>query len=170
MYLNVEEVNSALASLETAYPALCRRVPLPNQTHEGRSSWALWIGKRDTHKGGGVLFTACLHAREWGGAEICIYFASDLLEAYTAGTGLQYGGKRFTASQIKTIVEHREVFVFACVNPDGRHYSQTSDPMWRKNRNPASSGGSPWKIGVDVNRNFDFLWNSQKHFHPVAAG
>jgi hypothetical protein len=39
--------------------------------------------------------------------------------------------------------------------------------MWRKNRNPASSGGDPNKIGVDPNRNYDFLWDFETAF---AAG
>jgi murein tripeptide amidase MpaA len=51
------------------------------------------------------------------------------------------------------------------VNPDGKVYSQTNDPTasgsqgtwWRKNRNP--NPGLPAR-GVDLNRNFDFLWSS----------
>jgi murein tripeptide amidase MpaA len=57
--------------------------------------------------------------------------------------------------------------VFPDVNPDGKNYSQTHDPnsstfqgfWWRKNRNPNTAVGHP-KPGVDLNRNFDFLWAS----------
>jgi murein tripeptide amidase MpaA len=58
--------------------------------------------------------------------------------------------------------------VFPDINPDGRNYSQTMVALWRKNRNPAASGGQPNKIGVDVNRNYDFLWDFNVAFSPVA--
>jgi hypothetical protein len=54
------------------------------------------------------------------------------------------------------------------VNPDGRNFSQTSQGLWRKNRNPADSGGDPGKIGIDINRNQDFLWNFNSAFAPGA--
>jgi hypothetical protein len=41
--------------------------------------------------------------------------------------------------------------------------------MWRKNRNPASSGGNPARIGVDINRNYDFLWDYTTAFHPNVS-
>jgi murein tripeptide amidase MpaA len=170
-YLNVTEVDSALLGLAQTYPDLCSAIELPNTTTEGRTCRALRIGKAGTAKSKGILFTGCIHAREWGGAEICVYFAADLLEAYAAGAGLKYGGKAFSANQIRRIVEEMDVFVFPCVNPDGRHYSQTQDPLWRKNRNPAESGAQPHRIGVDNNRNFDFLWDFHKHFaFNVAVG
>jgi murein tripeptide amidase MpaA len=170
-YLNVTEVESAIAGLASQYPALCQRIALPHTTPEGRTCHALRIGKQGTVKSKGVLFTACQHAREWGGAEICVYFAADVLESYAASAGLQYGGKTFSAADIQQIVEQMDVFVFPCVNPDGRHYSQTQVALWRKNRNPANSGGNPACVGVDLNRNYAFLWDFLKHFHPsVTSG
>jgi len=59
--------------------------------------------------------------------------------------------------------------VFPQVNPDGRLYSMTVDADWRKNRRPAPSGHAGAAcVGVDVNRNYDFLWNFTKHFDPHA--
>ena len=54
------------------------------------------------------------------------------------------------------------------VNPDGRHHSQTVKAMWRKNRNPDDAGGRPSCVGVDLNRNYNFLWDFPKHFSPDA--
>ncbi len=49
------------------------------------------------------------------------------------------------------------------MNPDGRHYSQTTEEvLWRKNRRPHPSSGNC--VGVDVNRNFDFLWDHLTKF------
>jgi DNA-binding NarL/FixJ family response regulator len=100
-------------------------------------------------------------------------FAADLLEAYRMNTGLVYGGVSYTAVEIQRIVNRVDVVVFPDINPDGRNHSQTPAPtgyaMWRKNRNPESSGGDPKKIGVDVNRNYDFLWDFETTFHPSAV-
>ncbi len=60
-------------------------------------------------------------------------------------------------------MENLEVFVFPDVNPDGKHFSQTGrsaeEVYWRKNRNPNAITNTG-DIGVDINRNFDFLWSS----------
>lgn len=48
------------------------------------------------------------------------------------------------------------------INPDGVNYDQTSNSCWRKNRNPKSSGGRAGSIGIDLNRNFDFVWDLSK--------
>jgi murein tripeptide amidase MpaA len=167
-YLNLAEIDSALAGLAQQYPSLCELVTLPNPTFEGRTSYALRIGRK-TSLADAVLFTACQHAREWGGADICVYFAADLLEAYTLGTGLTYGGKQFSSLSIRRVVERLNVVVFPCVNPDGREYDQ-QDPsrLWRKNRNPAQSGGDPARVGVDLNRNHSLLWDFRTKFHPQA--
>lgn len=165
-YLNVDEVESALQGLAQAYPSLCELVTLPEKSIEGRTCHALRIGKDSVADG--VLFTACAHAREWGGAEICVYFAADLLAAYNAGTGLAYGGKSFSRHAIRSIVENLDVLVFPCVNPDGRAFDQQYDVLWRKNRNPAQSSGVPQRVGIDLNRNHDFLWDFRTKFNPAA--
>ncbi len=170
-WLNVKEVESALVGLAAAHSDLCERITLPNKTFEKRTCSAVRIGsKAGVGSRIGILFTGSVHGCEWGGADICVSFASDLLEAVATGSGLAYGGKSFTAGEVKAITTSLDVFVFPCVNPDGRHYSQQTDPTWRKNRNPASSGGDPTRIGVDVNRNFDFLWDFATKMDSLAPG
>jgi murein tripeptide amidase MpaA len=86
-------------------------------------------------------------------------FGLSLCQVYKNGTGLTFGSKSYDPSTIKNIVETLDVFIFPLVNPDGRIFVQSplGDAMWRKNRNPNS--GLPCK-GVDINRNYDFLWDS----------
>ncbi len=127
---------------------------------EGRTSHALRVALGPLDDRPAMLFIGGQHAREWGSSEICINVATDLLEAYDLGTGLTYGGKSFSAAQVVQLVEHTQIFLFPCVNPDGRNHSQTAAPMWRKNRNPAGA--------VDINRNYDFLWDFQTTFSPSA--
>jgi murein tripeptide amidase MpaA len=167
-FLNVVEIESALSGLASAYPSISQLITLPFFTVEGRQSHALLIGTGNGCPQTGVLIISGAHAREWGGPDICINFAADLLEAYSMGTGLVYGGTSYTAGQIKSIIERLDLIVFPDINPDGRNYSQNTYAMWRKNRNGASSGGQASKIGVDVNRNYDFLWDFNTAFAPGA--
>jgi murein tripeptide amidase MpaA len=166
--MNITEIESALIHFETAYPQLCERIKLPEETCEGRSCHALRIGKHPSAEQLAVLIIGGVHAREWGGPDIVINFAGDLLRAYSRGKGLRYTNKAFQAGDIRTIVEERTVVIFPCANPDGVEFSQTQNQMWRKNRNPTHSGGEPKKIGVDINRNYDFLWDFKKFFHRAA--
>jgi murein tripeptide amidase MpaA len=177
-YLNVDAVESAIAALAATYPNHCQLITLPNKTIEGRVCHALTIGNSSKSSGtsGGdvaadnytLFLTGAIHAREWGGSEICVYFVADILEAYTLKTGLRYGRKYFDADQVRSVVEDLKLIVFPVVNSDGRHYSQTTDPLWRRNRNPSESGGDPNCIGVDLNRNYDFLWDFPKLFSNKA--
>lgn len=173
-FLNVTEIESALIGLNNTYPGLTQLLPLPNVTHEGRHSHALLIrGNPRFHCRPALVFVSGVHAREWGGPDVLVNLAADLLKAYTSKSGLAYAAKTFSAAAIRAIVDRTDVVVFPDINPDGRNYSMGGAPnsnqaFWRKNRNPASSGGDPAKVGVDVNRNYDFLWDFKTKFSPFA--
>ncbi len=172
-FLKVPEIESALAALNRAYPGLTQLITLPNVTHEGRTSHALAIKAIGVRCRTALVFIRGAHAREWGGPDVLVNLAADVLEAYTANAGLGYGNKTFSAGEVRDIVRSTTIVVIPDINPDRRAYSlaaaaHTAQAMWRKNRNPASSGGSPSKIGVDVNRNYDFLWNFPVSFSPNA--
>ncbi|HNH48128.1 MAG TPA: M14 family metallopeptidase [Myxococcota bacterium] len=167
-YLNVDEVESALIAMAREWPTLCERIVLPKRSCEGRSISALRIGRLPEEEGDVLLISGCHHAREWGGADICVSLAADILEAYSRGTGLKYGGKSFSKAELARVVEGMHLVILPNVNPDGRHHSQTQDRLWRRNRNRSYAGGNPTCIGVDLNRNYDFLWDFRKHFHPKA--
>lgn len=173
-YLNVVEVESAIANLAAAYPALTSLVALPNLSIEGRTCHFLRISNGGFGTRDAVMMIGGQHAREWGSSDILVNFATDLLSAYTNNAGLQYGGKSFSAATIQAMVNTLEFVIFPQVNPDGRLYSMTHDVNnpngWRKNRNTASSGGSLSKIGVDLNRNYEFLWNFATKMAPSAPG
>src|SRR5882762_9175157 len=113
--MNTAEIESALVHFVTSYPELCQRVELPEQTHEGRTCHALRIAKGYDKSKPAALIIGGVHAREWGGPDIVINFASDILRAYTQGKGLKYLKKVFSASEIKTIIETGTVVIFPCV-------------------------------------------------------
>lgn len=165
-YMTAEEVESALINLQILHPDLVTLIELPHHTWENRISHAVRVRAGKTENRIGVLFTGSMHAREWGGSDICMSFLVNFINAYRDNKGVTFGGKIFTAAQVCTILENIDLFVFPDVNPDGKNYSQTNDPIsneqgfwWRKNRNPNTSV-DPSNPGVDLNRNFDFLWNS----------
>jgi len=168
LIMNTTEIVSALAYYEKTYPRLCQRIVLPEKTFEKRTCYALRIARSRGRNKPAVLIIAGVHAREWGGPDIVINFAGDVLRANHNRKGLQYLKKSFSVRDIKTIIEDRTIFIFPCVNPDGVEFSHNKQHLWRKNRNPTYSKGDPRRIGVDINRNYDFLWNFKKYFHPAA--
>jgi murein tripeptide amidase MpaA len=167
-YLNVAQVESAVQAYATLNPTFTQLINLPHATHEGRACRALKIASGGGSDRIGVYFIGGVHAREWGNPDILIHFIQQLTQAYRLGTGVALGGKSFTAAQIQDIVKRLDLFVFPQVNPDGRNYSMVTEAMWRKNRRGGLGTGTGCP-GVDINRNYDFLWNFPTYFHPSAG-
>jgi carboxypeptidase T len=163
-YLTVDEIESSLQVLAATYPGIASVFPLPERSWEGRQSDVLHLRAGARQERPAVLLTGGVHAREWGGSDICVAFATNLLRSYQAGSSLKYGQKTFPAAAVRRILEDLDVFVVPDVNPDGKAYSQSRDAVgpqnfwWRKNRRAADMPSGI--IGVDINRNFDFLWAS----------
>lgn len=171
-YLTVEQIESGLKDLRDRYQGadVCRLVQLRHHTYKQRWVHALRIGRyEDNGNRAGVLFLANVHGNEWGGSDAVLSFASDLLQAWESGTGLTYGGAAFSAEEIASIIDLCDVFVVGCVNPDGRAFSQEKpeNKDWRKNRRPINDADT--RIGADINRNFDFLFDIEAAFDPSVV-
>ncbi|KAF2688392.1 Zn-dependent exopeptidase [Lentithecium fluviatile CBS 122367] len=163
--MNVAEISSAIKALGTTYGV--STVTLPYKTFNGATQTAAYVGAGTDKSNYHLYLSAGVHARERGGPDNLIYWISDLLAANKSGSGLTYGKKTYTNAQVKSVLSAGIVF-FPLVNPDGVTYDQSSGSLWRKNRN-TKSGSSGSSIGVDINRNFDFLWNFKKYFDPSEA-
>jgi hypothetical protein len=173
-YLNVAEVETALAlAARSENAAFTELTTLPHRTWEGRTCSALRIHAGQKARAG-VYLLGGVHAREWGSPDILVNLVQLLTDAYRTGTGITQGGASISADEVRRIVTTLDVVVFPQANPDGRHHSMTRDPMWRKNRRPAEPGqpacpgGGGNGPGVDLNRNYDFLWEYTTAFSPQA--
>jgi murein tripeptide amidase MpaA len=156
-YLDSVGIEACLQYLANTYPGIVQLIPLPETSVEGRTirSIKLGTGGGDRH---GLLLLGGVHARELVPPDALVSMALRICQAYTAGNGLTFGGRTYTAGAIKLLVEALDTFILPLVNPDGRTFVQApgGDAWWRKNRRPVGSGC----IGVDINRNYDFLWSS----------
>ncbi len=170
MWTNVDEIETAIQNFATAHPSIAERIALPEQAVSvdagvaPRPVSALRIGANAAGAADGALLIFGQHAREWVPPEVALEFAAGLLGAYSGGTGLVYGGKSYSAADVQRIVDNMNVFLIPCMNPQGRQFSLDNDVMdagWRKNRNSIPSSAS---IGVDLNRNYDFVFDQAKYF------
>ncbi|MDQ3906465.1 MAG: M14 family metallopeptidase [Actinomycetota bacterium] len=173
-YLNVTEVETALAlAARPENAGFTELITLPNRTWERRTCSALRINDGGGSMAG-VYLLGGVHAREWGSPDILINFVRLLTDAYRTSTGITRPGVDLSAEDVQVIVNNLDIIVLPQANPDGRHHSMTVDPMWRKNRRPADAGQSPCRNrggdgpGVDLNRNYDFLWDHLTKFAPNA--
>lgn len=160
--LNINEVNSALRGLEKAYDDV-NVFAAPFKTFEKRTVYGASIGDNPR-----VFIQGGLHARERGSPDNVIYAISDLLQARKSGKGLKYGIKTFTNKQVNLALSAGAV-ILPLNNPDGVLYDAQTNSCWRKNRNTTSSTpGRPSTVGIDINRNFDFIWEYLRYFSPKA--
>ncbi|GAB2743363.1 M14 family metallopeptidase [Amycolatopsis magusensis] len=86
-----------------------------------------------------VLFTCNQHAREHLTTEMCLHIVKRFTDKYTTDTN------------VKNLVDTKEIWVIPTVNPDGSEYDIAggSYKMWRKNRQGQ---------GTDPNRNWGHKW------------
>ncbi|KAF5009765.1 hypothetical protein FDECE_4038 [Fusarium decemcellulare] len=153
--LNVVEIRSAVKGLVEEFDI--EIFELPEKTHDGATMFGAKVGNGRSNDAYHAYLTAGTHARERSAPDGLIYFVSDLLWAEREGTGLVYGGRKYTNSDVNKALSAGLVFM-PLVNPDGVLFDHNTNLCWRKNRNPDGP--------VDLNRNYDFLWNYTQYFAP----
>lgn len=158
-YLPADGIEGVVVHLAATYASLTELITLPEQSVEKRTIHALKIASGKGPSRRGILLLGGVHARELVNPDLLVTFATRLLQAYTNKTGLTFGPVSYSKAQVKKIVDTVDLYILPLVNPDGRAFVQSpaGDPMWRKNRAP--NPGQPCR-GVDLNRNYDFLWSS----------
>ena len=155
-YLDVAGIDSCVSYLVSSYPSLCQPVYLPEATHEGRPVRAFRL-RAGSGTRNGLLLVGGTHARETINPDMLVRLAVHLCWAYSAGSGLRYGGKTWSPTDIRLILDGTDLFFIPQLNPDGRAwvFNPSGYRWWRPNR---SDNAGTDCIGTDLNRNYDFLW------------
>ena len=165
MYRRVEQLDFLMQLLAGFFPQVCTAVLMPHQSVEGRPIKVLRIRAGTGTRTRSVLIIGGMHAREMMNPDAIVELQVDLVLAYVNNTGITYGGRSWSNTDIKLMLETQDIWLLPCANPDGREYCFDVDDMWRQNRrdNPGTFEG------VDVNRNCDIVWGVTAGFtscHP----
>ena len=143
------EVVTVLNDLAKKYPNLTERFSLGTSL-EGQEIPAIKITAVSSNRPNlftpGILFLGAHHAREHLSTEVPLLLAKYLVENYHSN------------SEIKKLLDSREVYIAPMVNPDGAMYDIKGKKYksWRKNRAVNTRGS----FGVDLNRNYSFGWGT----------
>ena len=108
-----------------------------------------------------VFYNGAHHGAEWITSELLMKFVEEYLEAYISGKDVRGIPASFFMDSVS-------LYVVPMVNPDGvdisingaRKYTSDFPRLFRQNNN--SSDFSKWQAnfnGVDLNHNYDALWN-----------
>nr|XP_034834187.1 zinc carboxypeptidase-like [Maniola hyperantus] len=148
-YPSLEEVEDWMNQTALKHPDVVTLLDI-GRSVEGRPIRGIKIDFHKRTKPVMGVLEGTLHAREWITTVTLTWLANEFLNSKDADV-------RFLA---ENVVWH----IFPVTNPDGFVYSFTDDRMWRKNRNPANFTSCAGAVrddlsnGVDLNRNFGFLW------------
>ena len=192
-------VSAHLDALASAHPTFCARSGAADWTpgRAGGTSGYVKIAATTANSPPArwaVLLTGGVHAREWAPPDALVSFLEKLATAYAATgpitypswtdpvNGIVYDSFTIPWPWVRSVVEKLDLYVAPVVNPDGRDFSvaalapgtsqadQKFRKEWRKNRRPAPAGNAdPRAVGVDINRNFDVLWDVNRFFDVAAA-
>ncbi len=158
-YLSVAAIESSMRYLSSAYPSLCQLITAAEPSVQGRAIHAIKLASGTGPNRRGMLALGGVHARELVNPDMLVTLALRMCQSYTNGTDIVLGGRTYAASTVKLILDSMDLYLLPLVNPDGREWVQSPAgyAMWRKNR--SVNAGSQCR-GVDLNRNYDFLFSS----------
>jgi hypothetical protein len=150
-YLDLSEIIDEMYDFESSYPSICKVFDLTETyslppTYEERHIYAMKISDNveEDEDEPTFLMVSCHHAREVITPVIALYS----IDQFTSNYG--------SDPDITALVDDYEIWISPVWNPDGYEYVYYVDNMWRKNRQPYPPG-----VGVDLNRNYPFGWDSE---------
>jgi murein tripeptide amidase MpaA len=198
-YLKTAEVNARLDTAVSAHGHAGGRTFATRHSwgtgHEGQQAGYVKIAATmpaSPAQRWSVVVLGGMHAREMAPPDALVSFVERLLAAYAGRTGVSYpaftstDGVVFdafdvTAAEVDAVVERLNLVVAPLVNADGRDFVLSPPPgaspavrklhkEWRKNRRPQPVGLSdPRTAGVDLNRNFDIVFDFARHYDTSVA-
>lgn len=153
-FLTFDEMIEHIDYMRTLYPELITVKESIGQSLEGREMWMVKISDNpeEMEDEPEVLYTGLHHAREPESMHQLIFYMWYLLENYDSN------------EYIQMLVDNVQMYFIPCVNPDGYVYNEQTNPngggMWRKNKADNDGNGSfnEYYDGVDINRNYGYMW------------
>ncbi|XP_068618892.1 zinc carboxypeptidase-like [Battus philenor] len=150
-YHTLAEIHAWLDELATTYPNVVTTVRM-GISLEGEPIKGVIIDFKPGERGDSPLIAMIeggIHSREWISPATVTWIIKEFLTSNDA--------------DLRHLAEAFVWHIFPVVNPDGYNYTFTSDRMWRKNRNTANyrnctNNSNDLSNGIDLNRNFNFLW------------
>ncbi|MED5622395.1 M14 family metallopeptidase [Ideonella sp. BN130291] len=152
-YETVEETFAAAQAFVSAHPTLAQWLDVGDswEKTKGIGGYDMGVLKLTNSAIAGpkpkLFINSAIHAREYTTAPLNLEFARWLINGYG------------TNADATWILDHQEVHLMLQANPDGRKKAEAG-LSWRKNTNTAYCRLRPNKRGADLNRNFEFSWNS----------
>ncbi|KAM0279366.1 hypothetical protein ACHAQH_004631 [Verticillium albo-atrum] len=134
-----------IEDLHSAFPNNSELV-VAGKSYEGREIRGIHFwGEGGKGSKPAVYWHSTTHAREWITTMTVEYFLHQLISGFLASD-----------PEITALLNTYDFYVLPVVNPDGFIHSQTTDRLWRKNRQPRCNQAC---IGTDLNRNWPHYWN-----------
>jgi hypothetical protein len=161
VYHSFSEMETEIFWIAETYPHITKLVSI-GKSWQGRDIWAMkvsdnpYVEEEDEPE---VYFNSNHHAREWLTIENALYFLRYLTNFYGSN------------ATVTNIVDTRQIWVIPTANPDGRVYDSAGDDPaiharqpwgWRKNTRDNDNSGTFTEAadGVDLNRNYGYLWGA----------
>ncbi|RYC59006.1 hypothetical protein CHU98_g7211 [Xylaria longipes] len=131
------------ADLQAALPNNSELI-VAGTSFEGRPMQGIHLwGKSGRDSKPAIFFNGNVHAREWITSVVVEYILYQLVTGYGNDTLVQ------------KVLDNYDFYVLPVVNPDGFVYTQTTNRLWRKNRQTRSNTTA---VGTDINRNWSVGW------------
>jgi len=159
-YLPYAEICNKLKELNRKNPEITRLEIIGKTQQYGRDIIAFKISDNAhvSEEEPRIMFSGAIHADEIMGTAVCLALVDKLIEGYGRD------------KKITGFVNSNEIWFVPVINVDGYEIATKTDPHWRKNARDNDGDGqfSPGD-GVDLNRNFDFNWQTSGSSKPSST-
>ncbi|XP_056634469.1 zinc carboxypeptidase-like [Diorhabda sublineata] len=144
-YQPLEKIYNWLENLPLQYPTVT--LIEGGRSYEDRSILGVKVSFKKENEKRAVWIDSLIHAREWITGATSTFILNEILTS--------------TNPAVRKTVENFDWYILPVLNPDGYVFTQKTHRLWRKNRRPHSEYTDERCIGVDLNRNWGYMWNNQ---------
>lgn len=153
-YHTYSETVDELNFLHSVFPDIISEPFSIGQSLEGNELWTVKISDNPEidEDEPEIFYNGLIHAREPITIELLLHYMYHLAGNYPFDPEVTY------------LIENREMFFLPIINPDGYLRNEETYPggggMWRKNMRDNNNSGyfEPDEDGVDLNRNWSYMW------------